>query len=122
MHPDAPFAPAPTSPSPFPSFLATRDGLWHETFTLLILSHVLLIRACHFHLHCFHRLGHAYDPNLALWNFSPHGPFQSAGELASSSLLQPLSDGLRFTVVSETDARRLAARVCTIEAERTCDI
>lgn len=47
------------------------------------------------------RFGHAYDADLALWNFSPHGPFATAEDLKASPLLQPLADGLRFTVVSE---------------------
>lgn len=45
------------------------------------------------------RLGHAYEPDLTLWAFSPHGPFQTVEELASSPLMQPLDDGLRFTMV-----------------------
>lgn len=47
------------------------------------------------------RFGHAYDADLALWNFSPHGPFSAVEELKSSQIMQPLADGLRFTVVSE---------------------
>lgn len=46
-----------------------------------------------------HRLGHAYDPDLALWCFSPYGPFPTKKELASSPLMQTPEDGLRFTVV-----------------------
>lgn len=46
------------------------------------------------------RFGHAYDADLALWNFSPHGPFAAAEDLKASPLLRPLADGLRFTVVS----------------------
>ena len=68
--------------------------------------------------HLLRRLGHAYDADLALWNFSTHGPFQTVGELTSSPLLQPLSDGLRFTVVrQEKDVRRHPC-VCALEAER----
>ncbi len=44
--------------------------------------------------------GHAYDADLALWNTSPYGPFASVEELKASSMMQPLPDGLRFTVVS----------------------
>lgn len=54
------------------------------------------VRCC---VRCCDRFGHAYDPELVLWNLSPHGPFASAEELKSSKLMQPLADGLRFTVV-----------------------
>lgn len=49
----------------------------------------------------FGRFGHAYDADLTLWNFSPHGPFAAVEELKASPIMQPLEDGLRFTVVSE---------------------
>ncbi|CAN0030079.1 unnamed protein product, partial [Hapterophycus canaliculatus] len=51
--------------------------------------------------------GHAYDPDLALWNFSPHGPFSAADDLKSSPLMQPLGDGLRFTVIDRETSRAI---------------
>lgn len=55
------------------------------------------------------RLGHAYEPDAAVWNLTPHGPFGTVEELASSPLMRPLADGLRFTVV-----RRSRTRGCLI--------
>lgn len=59
---------------------------------------------------CCCRLGHAYDPDAALWNFSPYGPFCTEEELASSPLMQRLADGLRFAVVRRGKARRSVVR------------
>ncbi|CAN0341450.1 unnamed protein product [Ectocarpus sp. 6 AP-2014] len=47
----------------------------------------------------------AYDPELALWNLSPHGPFETVQDLKSSPLVQPLADGLRFTVFDRETGR-----------------
>eukprot|EP00752_Nemacystus_decipiens_P001899 g1829.t1 len=63
--------------------------------------------------------GHAYDAELALWNFSPHGPFATVEELKASPLLQPLADGLRFAVI-DRDTNRAIGMAAILANEPSC--